>query len=136
MARITKNDIYKIISESTVKILNEIGETDRGQEKLAKLAARKSVNGDVGYFDVADYAKQKRKGDLKKQDLYAKTFNKEKEQLMCKEDVEKELLKRRLKKGKKINEGKSPYMINEDELRLTLEMAIKKTLDDGDFDCL
>ena len=132
MFKIEETDIIRVVNESVDRMLNEVGETDKGQEKLAKLAARKSVNGDIGYFDVADYAKEKRKGDLKKQDLYAKTFNKEKEQLMCKEDIEKRLLKNRLRKTKKIDEGtlKFPYAINEDELKLTLEMAINKTFND------
>lgn len=81
LIRLTENDIHKIVKESVMKILNEVGETNDGQDKLARLAARKSFNGDSGYFDVRDYAKEKRKGDLKKQDLYAKAFNNEKDRL-------------------------------------------------------
>lgn len=79
--RLTESDLHEIVKESVARILNEVGETDDGQKKLAKLAARKAYNGDSGYFDVSDYAKEKRKGDLKKQDLYAKTFHNEKDRL-------------------------------------------------------
>lgn len=79
--RLTESDLHKIIKESVQKILNEVGETEGGQDKLARLAARKNANGDMSYFDVSDYAKEKRKGDPKKADLYAKTYHKEKDRL-------------------------------------------------------
>lgn len=79
--RLTESDLHRIVKESVQKILNEVGETDGGQDKLARLAARKSVNGDSSYFDINDYAKEKRKGDPKKANLYAKTYNKEKDRL-------------------------------------------------------
>lgn len=52
---------------------------------------------------------------------------------MIKEDIEKELLKRRLKKAQSLNESKpiKQLSINEEELVLTLEMAIEKTLIDN-----
>ena len=81
LIRLTESDLHRIVKESVKRIMNEVGETDDGQKMLAKLAARKSFNGDGGYFDVADYARQKRNGDLKRQDLYAKTFHKEKDRL-------------------------------------------------------
>jgi hypothetical protein len=49
---------------------------------------------------------------------------------MLKEDIEKELLKRRLRKMQDLNECKG-FSINEDELKLTLGMAIEKTLKDN-----
>ena len=49
---------------------------------------------------------------------------------MLKEDIEKELLKRRLRKMQGLNERKG-FSINEDELKLTLGMAIEKTLKDN-----
>ena len=81
LIRLTESDLHRIIIESVNRIINEVGETEDGQDKLARLAARKSFNGDASYFDVSDYAKEKRKGDLKKQDLYAKAFHKEKDRL-------------------------------------------------------
>ena len=79
--RLTESDLFKMITEAVNSILNEVGETNAGQEKLARLAARKAVNGNRDYFDVSDYAKEKRKGDVNKQDLYAKAFHKEKDRL-------------------------------------------------------
>jgi formate-dependent nitrite reductase cytochrome c552 subunit len=81
LIRLTESDLHKIVKEAVNSILTEVGETDSGQDKLARLAARKSVNGDIGYFDVSDYAKEKRNGNLKKQDIYAKAFHKEKDRL-------------------------------------------------------
>ena len=81
LIRLTESDLFRIINESVNIILNEVGETDGGQDKLARLAARKSVNGDKSYFDISSYAKEKRNGDPKKADLYAKAFHKEKDRL-------------------------------------------------------
>ena len=79
LIRLTESDLHRIVKESINRILNEVGETDDGQKLLARLAAKKAFNGDASYFDVSEYAREKRKGDFKKQDLYAKSFHKEKD---------------------------------------------------------
>ena len=81
LIRLTESDLHKIVKESVNRILNEVGETEDGQDKLARLAAKKAVNGDKSYFDIDRYAKEKRNGDSKKINLYTKAFNKEKERL-------------------------------------------------------
>ena len=81
LIRLTESDLHRLVKEAVNSILAEVGETDSGQEMLGRLAARKAFNGDSGYFDVNDYAKEKRNGDLKKQDKYAKAFHKEKDKL-------------------------------------------------------
>ena len=81
LIRLTESDLHRIVKESVNRILNEVGETDGGQDKLARLAARKSVNGNASYFDISSYAKEKRNGDPKKTDLYSKAFHKEKDRL-------------------------------------------------------
>ncbi len=81
LIRLTESDLFRIINESVNIILNEIDETEGGQEKLARLAARKSVNGDKSYFDISSYAKEKRNGDLKQAVLYSRAFHKEKDRL-------------------------------------------------------
>ena len=95
--KITESQLKDIIRESVYRILNEVGETEGGQEKLGRLAARKSVVGDKSFFDVDEYAKEKRKGDFKKQDTYAKAFHKEKDRL----------------KDKTLKESESDYEIDD-----------------------
>lgn len=80
--RITESDVHRMVMETVGKILNEVGETDGGQELLGRLAAKKSFGGNYNdYSNVMDYAKGKRNGDLKKSDKFAKAFNTEKERL-------------------------------------------------------
>ena len=95
--KVSESQLKDIIRESVYRILNEVGETEGGQEKLGRLAARKSVAGDKSFFDVDEYAKEKRKGDFKKQDTYAKAFHKEKDRL----------------KDKTLKESESDYEIDD-----------------------
>ena len=79
---LSKNS-YKL-SESTDKVLNEIGDTEDGQYMLGRLAAKNSAKrcDAEKYYNVLDYAKDKRKGkdnSLKMQDKFAKGFHKEKD---------------------------------------------------------
>jgi len=80
--RITESELHWVIKESVKKVLKEVGETEDGQYLLGRLAGKKAFNGDYnGYSDVMDYAKQKRNGDLKKSDIYARGFHSEKDKL-------------------------------------------------------
>ena len=80
--RLTESDLHDIVMETVNKMLNEIGDTDKGQRLLGRLAARKSTNGDLnGYYNVSDYAKDKQGGDLMKRDRYARGFHDEKDKL-------------------------------------------------------
>ena len=80
--RITESDLHWVIKESVKKVLKEVGETEDGQHLLGRLAGKKAFNGDYkGYSDVMDYAKQKRNGDFKKSDLFARGFHGEKDKL-------------------------------------------------------
>ena len=42
MVRLTESDLHRIIKESVNRVLNEIGDTPRGQEKLGAVAKRAS----------------------------------------------------------------------------------------------
>ena len=80
LIRLTESDLHKIVKEAINKILNEVGDTEDGQHLLGRLAAKKSTSGDLdGYYDVSDYAKEKRNGNLKLQDKFAKGFHSEKD---------------------------------------------------------
>ena len=80
--RITESDLHWLIKESVKKVLKEVGETEDGQHLLGRLAGKKAFNGDYkGYSDVMDYAKQKRNGDLKKSDIFARGLHSEKDKL-------------------------------------------------------
>ena len=59
--RLTESDLNKIIKESTVKILNELGDTKRGQYMLGRLKNRQANGGGkfsrgINYNDAGDYA--------------------------------------------------------------------------------
>ena len=80
LIRLTESDLHNIVKEAVNKILNEVGDTEDGQHLLGRLAAKKSTSGDLdGYYDVSDYAKEKRNGNLKLQDKFAKGFHSEKD---------------------------------------------------------
>ena len=77
--KVTESELKDIIKESVKRLLKEVGETEKGQELLGRLAARKSTGGDInGFYDVEDYAKNKRNGNLKMKDKYSKGFHAEK----------------------------------------------------------
>ena len=83
--KVTESELKEIIKESVRSILKEIGDTEDGQKKLGGLAARKSTKGDVkGLYDIEDYAKEKRNGNLKMRDKYAKGFHAEKDRILNK----------------------------------------------------
>lgn len=83
--KVTESQLKDIIKESVKRILREVGETEDGQRKLGGLAARKSAKGDAkGFYDIEDYAKEKRNGNLKMRDKYAKGFHAEKDRLLNK----------------------------------------------------
>lgn len=55
--RLTEQDLRKIVKESVNKILNEIGDTPKGQYMLGSLAARQNRNGiDLDDPDDFDYS--------------------------------------------------------------------------------
>ena len=83
--KVTESQLKDIIKESVKRILREVGETEDGQEKLGGLAARKSAKGDLkGFYNVEDYAKEKRNGNLKMRDKYARGFHAEKDRILNK----------------------------------------------------
>lgn len=83
--KVTESQLKDIIKESVRRILKEIGDTEEGQKKLGGLAARKSAKGDAkGFYDIEDYAKEKRNGNLKMRDKYAKGFHSEKDKILNK----------------------------------------------------
>ena len=80
--RLTESDLHNIVKETVNKVLNEIGDTEDGQRLLGRLAARKSTSGKINdYYNVSDYAKEKRNGNLKMQDKFAKGFHSEKNKI-------------------------------------------------------
>lgn len=52
--KLTEAELKKIISESVMNVLNEIGDTPRGQYKLGRLARRKLQQGDAAGADMVD----------------------------------------------------------------------------------
>ena len=52
--KLTEAELKKIISESVMNVLNEIGDTPRGQYKLGRLARRKLQQGDTAGADMVD----------------------------------------------------------------------------------
>ena len=44
LIRLTEQDLHRIVNESVNKVLNEIGNTNRGQYMLGRLAGRKYAN--------------------------------------------------------------------------------------------
>ena len=53
--RLTESDLHRVIKESVNRILNEIGDTRRGQYMLGRLRNRQSFRG-INYNDAGDYA--------------------------------------------------------------------------------
>lgn len=63
LIRLTESDLHKIVKESVGKIINEIGDTPKGQRGLGALHARKVLrNNDLSY-DTYNYAQNARGGD-------------------------------------------------------------------------
>lgn len=61
--RLTESELHKIVKESVNRILNEVGDTEAYQKKLAGLQARKVLKGDTDSAEnIYRYAKEKRKG--------------------------------------------------------------------------
>lgn len=59
--RLNESQLRQIVKESVKMLLNEYGETERGQYMLGRLAARKWGNTDIkGFQDVANHARQER----------------------------------------------------------------------------
>lgn len=85
--KLTEQDLHKIVKESVNKILNEIGDTEKGQQALGALQARKVLNADGNTEDeffnnqskngkkVYDYAKQNRSHMGKDSDEWGNTIN-------------------------------------------------------------
>lgn len=63
LIRLTESDLHKIVEKSVGKIINEIGDTPKGQRGLGALHARKVLrNNDLSY-DTYNYAQNARGGD-------------------------------------------------------------------------
>lgn len=77
LIRLTESDLHRIVKEAVNTILNEVGETDKGQYLLGRLAGRNSIYDYDKYNDVMDYAKQKRNGDENKLGRFTKGFHDE-----------------------------------------------------------
>ena len=59
--KLTESDLHKIVKESVNKVLNEVGNTKRGQYMLGRLRNRQSNGGGkfargINYNDAGDYA--------------------------------------------------------------------------------
>ena len=62
--RLTESDLHRMIKESVVKAINEVGDTPAGQRKLGALQSRKFMKSGHKESDkVYDYAKKARGGD-------------------------------------------------------------------------
>lgn len=63
--KLTESDLHRIVDESIKKVLNEIGDTNRGQFMLGRLAGRKYANNHTAdgfdeYGKIAKYANKQR----------------------------------------------------------------------------
>ena len=69
--RLTEGDLHRIVKESVNRILNEIGDTERGQYALGALAKRKQQRGETfdNDYDGHDYNGTFNDNDVKR---YAK----------------------------------------------------------------
>ena len=68
LIRLTEQDLHRIVNESVNKVLNEIGDTNRGQYMLGRLAGRTyannhNPNGWNKYGKIAGYAQQQKQYD-------------------------------------------------------------------------
>ena len=65
LIRLTESDLHRIVKESVNRVLNEIGDTERGQYMLGRLSKRKSLQGKPqDAKNVFDYGSNKRKEEL------------------------------------------------------------------------
>ena len=57
LIRLTEGDLHRIVKESVNRVLNEIGDTERGQYALGALAKRKQQRGETfdNDYDGYDY---------------------------------------------------------------------------------
>ena len=60
LIKLTESDLHRIVKESVNKVLNEIGDTTKGQYMLGRLAARTKMKGD-NISDIKKYASNRRK---------------------------------------------------------------------------
>ena len=64
LIRLTESDLHRIVRESVNKVLNEIGDTQRGQYHLGRATMRKIMNGDgEGAAEIGNHAISKGKKD-------------------------------------------------------------------------
>jgi hypothetical protein len=63
LIRLTEQDLHKIVKESVSKIINEIGDTPKGQRGLGALHARKVLRNNDLSDDTYNYAQNARGGD-------------------------------------------------------------------------
>lgn len=56
--RLTENDLHNIIKEAVQQIINEIGDTQKGQYALGKLAQRQDGESLFGGSDTKKYAER------------------------------------------------------------------------------
>ena len=72
LIRLTESDLHRIVKESVKKIINEIGDTNRGQYMLGRLAAKKNA---ANYFNTYAPEIQRRREVGKIGDYAAKHSN-------------------------------------------------------------
>ena len=85
--RLTESELKHLIKESVKTVLNEVGDTLKGQRKLGGLQARKVINANGDTIDdffnnqtkeggkIYQYAKQHRSESGSDSDMYGNTIN-------------------------------------------------------------
>ena len=64
LIRLTESDLHRIVRESVNKVLNEIGDTKRGQYHLGRASMRRFNMGDYDKAgEIGRYAEKKRVND-------------------------------------------------------------------------
>ena len=60
LIRLTEGDLHRIVKESVNRVLNEIGDTPRGQYMLGRLQGRQLKNGeDLSYSNLLGFEDEK-----------------------------------------------------------------------------
>ena len=61
ITRLTESDLHRIVKESVKKVLNEIGDTERGQNLLGRAKQRALYNREAGKeAEISNYAYNQR----------------------------------------------------------------------------
>ena len=82
LIRLTESDLHRIVKESVNRVLNEIGDTNRGQYHLGRAAMRRVNMGDYDDAREIDRYAAKQRGDNASMERYNLIGTKDQDKLM------------------------------------------------------